>query len=540
MKMKKYLTALLILIITLVSCNIEMLPGGESVNEYIFPYMTFTLSEDGTYCTASIIKGAALDSVYIPSSVNVEGKVLPVRYFAGFRDDGDIVNLKSVKLESSITEIKLNSLDQASLLNRIRYDRVDSTDNRWKNLPALPDTEDEEFLGWYLTNNPDVRIRERDVMIPGYTTIYPGWGEHDYQTVKAKEATCTESGHSEYKVCRNCSYSTEYVVIPPLGHQMPLEKHPQTAATCVSTGLSGDVYECTRCHVYFSDPDGVNEVDINDYTVPRTGHSSDGTVYRNETQHWWHCVIEDIDYGFEDHKYSEWKESADEGFRERTCSLCGYTEKTDIPHDWVKEEGVESTCKVKGHIAYWKCSAHAGEYSVKDDQSEIITTDEELHRLTDLPLKEHSLGGWVTDDDDHWKVCSVCSEIFEKGSHSFEYTFNTEEGERSLKVTRKCAVCALEDSSTTEHAGAFEITASFGAVKAEKVAGERNTWRLRYTSTAADCYWSDESGNRIIEGADPFTVSYASGSSGTFKVYCHVLDSSGREVDIAFAVLKAY
>ncbi len=540
MKMKKYLIIALTLIITLVSCNIEMLPEGESVNEYIFPYMEFTLSPDGTYYTASVIKGASLESIFVPAYVAHGGESVPVKYFAGFKSDGDIVNLKSVELESSITEIKLDSLNQASILSSIKYDKVDSASARWKNLPSLPHTEDGEFLGWYLTNNPDVRIRERDVMIPGYTAIYPKWGEHDYQMVAAKAPTCTESGHSGYKVCRNCSYSTEYVEIPSLGHQMPLEKHDKKDATCVSTGLSDDIYECRRCHVYFSDPGGVTEVDINDYILPKTGHTSDGTIYKNDTQHWWHCVIEDIDYGFEDHRYSEWTESEDEGFRERTCSVCGHTEKTDIPHNWVKVDAVGSTCTEKGHTVYWKCTAHTGEYSVREDQGEIITTEEELHRLTDLPLEEHSLGDWITDDDNHWKVCSVCNDIFEKGSHSYEYTFDTEEGERALKVTRKCTVCGMEDISTTEHAGAFEITASFGAVKAEKVANMRNTWKLRYTAQAADCYWSDEGGNRIIDGADPFTVSYASGSSGTFKVYCHVLDSSGREVDIAFAVLKAY
>lgn len=68
MKMKKYLIVLLAIIITLVSCNIEMLPEGESVNEYIFPYMTFTLSDDGTYYTASIIKGVSLEKIYVPCS----------------------------------------------------------------------------------------------------------------------------------------------------------------------------------------------------------------------------------------------------------------------------------------------------------------------------------------------------------------------------------------------------------------------------------------------------------------------------------------
>ena len=80
--MKNFLTPLFIIItavlLLLPSCGITMMEEGETVNEYIYPYIEFTPLENGSGCTAVVVEGAKPDIVYIPASIEIDGTVFPV------------------------------------------------------------------------------------------------------------------------------------------------------------------------------------------------------------------------------------------------------------------------------------------------------------------------------------------------------------------------------------------------------------------------------------------------------------------------------
>lgn len=430
-----------------------------------------------------------------------------------------------------MTEIKLKSLDQAIIINTLKYNTIEDGYTTWKNLPTLSNTESAEFLGWF-TSNTDVAIHNGDVMVLGYTTLYPKWGDHDWKEVYAEEPTCTEAGWNSYKVCKRCGYTTK-VEIAALGHSFIF--HEKSESTCISDGYKKNVYECTRCNKLFSDNTGSTELDRDDIIIPKSGHKSDGTIYGKDDaeNHWYHCIVCDKDYGFEKHQYSDWSE-VDEERQSRTCKVCGHTETALKEHMWVKVDEEDSTCTKVGHKAYWKCTKHDGEYSVTEDH-ETIVNEEQLHELIDLPLKDHTLGSWLSNNDVHFKICEVCKEKFYEGDHDFEYTFIST-AERNLVVQRKCIICNRDASIASSSDSAFDITTVFGSINVERIAN--NTWTLSYNAEAASVYWSDEKGGKIIEGADPFTIQYTSSSSGAFKVYCHILDENKREVDLNIAVLK--
>ena len=75
-----------------------------------------------------------------------------------------------------------------------------------------------------------------------------------------QDATCTEP-----KVCTKCG-ETEGEA---LGHS--LEKIAATPATCQIAGNS-EYYECSVCHKYYSDANGVNEIALDSWVIAPLEH----------------------------------------------------------------------------------------------------------------------------------------------------------------------------------------------------------------------------------------------------------------------------
>ncbi len=538
MKRNICLSIILILLTILSSCGVTPMEEGRSVNEYIFPYINFTLSEDGTYYSASILEDAAVASVYIPAYVDDFDGSIPVKFFTGFDSADDIVNLTSTTFESSSTEIKLSSLDQASLLYTLKFNTIDKNSTVWKNLPQLPHTENEEFIGWFLVNDPEVQITDGKVMVPGYTTLFPKWGTHTFKEVAAKKATCTESGWEAYHYCTNpnCDYTTK-VEIPSLGHS--IVKHEKSDPTCITIGYTRECWQCTRCGTYFSDSTGENEVtDTKDLIIPYTGHTSDGTIYHDDTEHWLRCSVCGDEYNREKHTYGNWYASEEEGYtQERKCDYCGFIQKSTEGHEWKKVDETDSTCVEVGHQEYWYCVNHDGEYSLSNDPI-IIINETELHTAVDKALVPHKTpDSWEKNNDTHWKVCSVCHQKLYEEKHEFQYTF-VAGGGRSVVVTRACIVCGEEGHTSSSGNSAFNLSAAFGEIRI--VRGDGNIWTLSYYGNAKSCYWTDSKGNKLIDDPEEFSITYMTQGEGSFKVYCYAFDESGEIKDISFALLTAY
>ncbi len=115
--------------------------------------------------------------------------------------------------------------------------------------------------------------------------------EHTLETVAGKDATCTEDGYTESKVCSNCGHvDTEAEVIEALGHSWG--EAVETAATCTEAGSK--VTTCETC----------GETD--EETIPALGHT-----------------------------WGEWVVTAEpteteEGSKERECTVCGEKEADTI------------------------------------------------------------------------------------------------------------------------------------------------------------------------------------------------------------------
>lgn len=537
MKRKKILTSIILILLTLIfSCDVEPMKEGRSVNEYIFPYTKFTLSEDGTYYSASILNGAAVSEVYIPSYVDDFDGAIPVKYFTGFDSVDDIVNLTVTTFESSSTEIKLSSLDEAALLNTLKYKTVDKNNTSWKNLPELPNTEDEEFIGWFLVDSPDVEIRNGDVMIPGHTTLFPKWGTHTFKDVEAKEATCTESGWEAYHYCTNkgCSYTTK-VEIPALGHT--LIKHDEADSTCTAYGYSETCWECTRCKALFSD-EGITEIEKESVIIPLKPHTSNGTYEWNDKDHWHVCSVCGSEFDLEEHTITIWEEIEGEDYVIGRCEKCPYSVKAPKEHSWSKVDAVSPTCTASGNIEYYECTNHRGEYTLSLDPVKIINK-KTLEEVVIIPPNGHTFDTtkFESDEKSHWHLCTVCGASSEKEEHEFEYTF-TQNGERSFVVERSCTLCGATGATEPVHNNIFDITAVFGKITVVK--GSGNSWTLGYYGNCTRCYWTDENGRALVEDPDEFTITYTTEGEGSFKVFCYAYSKSGELFDISMTLLTAY
>ncbi len=467
MKRKIVVTSIIfILLVLFSSCDLTPMEEGRSVNEYIFPYVKLELTKDenGNNCySASILSGADVSTVYIPSYVDDFDGSVPIKYFSGFENDNDIVNLKSTTFESSSTEIKLKSLDEASLLYTLKYNTVDIDSTIWRNLPSLPDTEDEEFVGWFLQNNPDVRIDNGSVMVPGYTTLFPKWGTHTFKEVEAKEPTCTEGGWKAYHYCTNqgCDYTTkveipalehnfvkheevpatctedgtvEYwecvnckkkfsdsscrneisqITIPALGHA--LVKIDEVAATCTEKGVK-EHYKCARCYSLFADEKAEEPTTKDELETPALGHE---WVYKYGERivdgHWQQCSrpnckattdVTSHDYSIKEGITAPTHNTP--GEMKYTCSLCGATKTEDIPPlgDEHKGEAVkvlEPTCEESGYTVY-KCTVPGCGVEYKGNY-----VDPKGHKTIKVEAKNSTC---TEKGNLLYYTCSVCGKLF--------------------------------------------------------------------------------------------------------------------------------
>lgn len=106
------------------------------------------------------------------------------------------------------------------------------------------------------------------------------------------------------------------------------------------------------------------------------------------------------------------------------CNCGKQTEKVD--HTLALKSEVQSTCKQAGEKVY-ECTCG-------------------YKKTETLPLAEHTPGDWQSDDEYHWKKCSVCQTETDKNAH----TFISEKGETAYET--KCSACGKVIKSIEKHA----------------------------------------------------------------------------------------
>ena len=171
------LLVLLLLLLVLNSCKVEVLRNGENINNMLYPYLEFTLSEDGSYYTAEIIENVRLESVEIPSSLDNLGTSIPVLYFAGFKRAEDSTSLKELVLASSKTQLDLTSISNYYNLEKLTIKTIDKDNTIWKNLPEL-EKDGKEFLGWFIFGS-NIKVSSGEYINFSSLLLEPRWEENN-------------------------------------------------------------------------------------------------------------------------------------------------------------------------------------------------------------------------------------------------------------------------------------------------------------------------------------------------------------------------
>ena len=190
------------------------------------------------------------------------------------------------------------------------------------------------------------------------------------------------------------------------------------------------------------------------------------------TTHWKECyyckeVNQDT---VANHTFGDWTETkpattTEEGLRERTCSVCEYTQEETIPvhehsiHDetWKyndTEHWQECSCGEKLNVANhiygdWRETKPATETEAGSRERDCTVCDYVQTETIPMLEHEHSYGDWQKDETQHWKECR-CGEKTEVGNHTFDdWTITkepttTETGSRE----RTCSICKYTQTET--------------------------------------------------------------------------------------------
>ena len=202
--------------------------------------------------------------------------------------------------------------------------------------------------------------------------------------------------------------------------------------------------------------------------TPPHEHSFGGWK-NNGTQHWKECSCgEKSEVG--NHTFGDWtitKEptTTETGSRERTCSICKYTQEETIPvhehsiHDeaWKyddTEHWQECSCGERLNVAThiygdWRETKPATETEAGSRERDCTVCDYVQTETIPMLEHEHSYGDWQKDETQHWKECR-CGEKTEVGNHTFgDWTITkepttTETGSRE----RTCSICKYTQTET--------------------------------------------------------------------------------------------
>ena len=167
------------------------------------------------------------------------------------------------------------------------------------------------------------------------------------------------------------------------------------------------------------------------------------------------------------HTFGDWTETkpattTEEGLKERTCSVCEYTQKETIPvhtHDVHDEEWKydntehwqECSCGEKLNVAEhsygnWKETKPATETEAGSRERDCTVCDHVQTETIPMLEHEHIYGDWQSNDTQHWKECR-CGEKIEVGDHTYgewkitKEPTTTETGSRE----RTCSTCNYKD-----------------------------------------------------------------------------------------------
>lgn len=494
--MKRIMLALVLVLITLISCDIEMLGGDESsVNQLIYPYLEFTLLDDGT-CSVSVLDGTAVGTLRIPATLDG----VTVSEFTGFQNPADAERLERLTIDIS-TSIVDGALDKAINLREIIFEGI-TAGSVWPELPAPEASDGKHFAGWFAGEE---EIHAGMPVDPENTVARPVYGTHTLTFVEGQNPTCTEPGKRAH-------------------------------------------YICSGCGALFSDSEGLDEIHEEDIVISPLEHDETGEwVKTNPDQHWKLCKRCNAEIMRGNHTFSEYEQTQDNVWT-RTCTICGYSESSEhIEHTLSHHEAVEATCTEEGNIEYWECT-FCGKYfcdeSATDelDKAEIIVPSLN-HLVPENPVAED----YGHNDDEHWLLCDRCMEELSgtRSEHDYDVTFEFDADNRTLTATSSACVCGYkpESGETGSQTGAFDISVGAGATAIRK--GNDNLWLISInpeeSSDAVECIWTENGKSEpLVTGIDPFSFTWnAMTQDDSFTLVGHIYDGSENHIRDVFVYMMS-
>ena len=209
--------------------------------------------------------------------------------------------------------------------------------------------------------------------------------------------------------------------------------------------------------------------DVDEYREHQHYYGNDWSS--NSTKHWKVCFYcKQAPTSVAEHSFSDWSvtkpaTTTEEGSRERTCSVCEYTQKETIPvhvhsiHDetWKYDDTnhwQECSCGEKLNVANhaygeWRVTKPATETEEGSKARDCTVCDYVQTETIPMLKHEHSYGDWQKDKTQHWKECR-CGKKTEVGNHTFDdWTITkepttTETGSRE----RTCSICKYTQTET--------------------------------------------------------------------------------------------
>ena len=278
------------------------------------------------------------------------------------------------------------------------------------------------------------------------------YGDHDLSHHNAVPHTCTADGTVEYWDCSVCgkkfsdpngTAEITNIADPNDPARHSLVKTDEKAPTCTDNGNRA-YWTCTECRNIFSDDAGLNPTTLADVTVSATGHTWSNDWSSDGTGHWHDCTNANCTITENNQKdgYAVHTPGADATeTTPQTCDVCGYELAPSLGHihanhlTFIAE--VPETCTADGVKAHYECEC--GKLFADDQAATEVT-------LESLKIAAHHTYGtdWESDnDDDHYHVCSVCSDKADVTPHSYDngvITTPATETTEGVK-TYTCSVC---------------------------------------------------------------------------------------------------
>lgn len=413
-----------------------------SIGESAFQHCTGLTSITIPNSVTSIVNLAfwdcdSLTIVYIPSGVNF------VPDESGLT--GDFISQTATKItytvDSSnnvtITDISLSSVNTVDIPPEIDGKKVIAVDEDHRHKVGNHTC---------VTNTTPTCIKKATCGICGQDY----YGDHDLSHHDAVPPTCTTDGNVEYWECSLCQkdFSDDKgtaeitdIVKSALGHS--LIKTDEKAPTCTDDGNRA-YWTCTECRNIFSDDAGLNPTTLADVTVSATGHTWSNDWSSDGTGHWHDCTNANCPITENNQKDGYAVHTPGDEATEttpQTCDVCGYELAPALGHihanhlTFIAE--VPETCTADGVKAHYECEC--GKLFADDQAATEVT-------LESLKIAAHHTYGtdWESDnDDDHYHVCSVCSDKADVTPHSYDngvITTPATETTEGVK-TYTCSVC---------------------------------------------------------------------------------------------------